>query len=72
MNKKEISPKQATDLLQSAMHQLLEAHNFYYNNNWNSIGISVAESKLRSQLPVIIEITNGFKKLLKESPNELY
>ena len=72
MNKKEISPKGATELLQLAVHQLLDAHNCYYNNNWNSIGITVAESKLRSQLPVIIQITNGFKKLLKESPRELY
>ena len=72
MNKKEISPKGATELLQLAVHQLLDAHNYYYNNNWNSIGITVAESKLRSQLPVIIQITNGFKKLLKESPRELY
>ena len=40
MNKKEISPKGATELLQLAVHQLLDAHNYYYNNNWNSIGIT--------------------------------
>ena len=72
MNKKKVSPKEATKLLQSAVLQLLDAHSFFFNNEWDSIGVGIAEKILKQQMNILTEIMKRIKKIVKESPNDLY